>query len=87
MGLKQGCATLSDLSFVLVKNDSDNVELGIIAKQLQRIDGCYLPAFTFSTKSGPSLNEQMINLFSQPNHADVANCVWLNMEQDPLRVI
>ena len=75
VGLKQGCATLSDLSFVLVKNDSDNVELGIIAKQLQRMDGCYLPAFTFSTKSGSSLNEQMINLFSQPNNADLAKCV------------
>lgn len=75
VGLKQGCATLSDLSFVLVKNENENIELGIIAKQLQREDGCYLPAFTFSTKLGPPLNEQMIILFSHPNHADVANCV------------
>jgi hypothetical protein len=41
VGLKQGCATLSDLSFVLVKNGSNsNIELGICAKSLQREEGC-----------------------------------------------
>ena len=43
VGLKQGCATLCDLSFVLVKNGSDaNIELGIVAKNLQKEEGCYL---------------------------------------------
>jgi hypothetical protein len=43
VGLKQVCATLCDLSFVLVKNGSDaNIELGIVAKNLQKEEGCYL---------------------------------------------
>ena len=41
VGLKQGCATLSDLSFVLVKNGEEGfVELGIIAESLQLPEGC-----------------------------------------------
>jgi hypothetical protein len=40
VGLKQSCAALSDLSFVLVKNGRDRFELGILAKALQRDDGC-----------------------------------------------
>jgi hypothetical protein len=41
VGLKQGCATLSDLSFVLVKNGQEGfVELGIIAESLQLPEGC-----------------------------------------------
>ena len=41
VGLKQGCATLSDLSFVLVKNGVEGfVELGIIAESLQMPEGC-----------------------------------------------
>jgi hypothetical protein len=40
VGLKQACATLSDLSFVLVKNGSNKkCELGIIAEQLQSTEG------------------------------------------------
>lgn len=39
VGLKQSCAALSDLSFVLVKNGG-TFELGILAKALQRDDGC-----------------------------------------------
>ena len=31
---------LSDLSFVLVQNRADKVELGILAKALQRDEGC-----------------------------------------------
>ena len=79
VGLKQGCATLSDLSFVLMKNGSDEqIELGIVAKKLQRLDGCYLPAFNFSNdkRSGEeSLRDQMISFFSDPSHADVAKCI------------
>ena len=40
VGLKQSCAALSDLSFVLVKNGPKKFELGIIAKSLQKDDGC-----------------------------------------------
>ncbi|KAL7522461.1 hypothetical protein ACHAWX_007150 [Stephanocyclus meneghinianus] len=80
VGLKQACATLSDRSFVLMKNGSDaNCELGIIAEQLQRNEGAYLPAFQFSNDSYdaemPSLEQQMMDCFSQPNNADVAQCI------------
>ncbi|KAL7468807.1 hypothetical protein ACHAXS_009042 [Conticribra weissflogii] len=79
VGLKQGCATLSKLSFVLVKSGgNDNVELGIVAESLQRLEGCYLPAFQFDNSHGPdnpSLRRQMHALFSQPHHRDVAACI------------
>eukprot|EP00584_Thalassiosira_punctigera_P026489 CAMPEP_0172578222 /NCGR_PEP_ID=MMETSP1067-20121228/138625_1 /TAXON_ID=265564 ORGANISM="Thalassiosira punctigera, Strain Tpunct2005C2" /NCGR_SAMPLE_ID=MMETSP1067 /ASSEMBLY_ACC=CAM_ASM_000444 /LENGTH=726 /DNA_ID=CAMNT_0013370913 /DNA_START=415 /DNA_END=2596 /DNA_ORIENTATION=+ len=79
VGLKQGCATLSDLSFVLLKNGNNaNIELGIVAESLQQEEGCYLPAFQFSNERGggsPSLRDQMISHFSQPKHADVACCI------------
>ena len=40
VGLKQACATLSDRSFVLVKNEKKKlVELGIIAEELQSSEG------------------------------------------------
>jgi hypothetical protein len=39
VGLKQGCAALSDLSFILAKNGDDSrCELGIVAEQLQRVE-------------------------------------------------
>lgn len=38
VGLKQSCAALSDLSFVLLKNGETKFELGILAKALQRDD-------------------------------------------------
>mmetsp|Transcript_9335 Transcript_9335/g.20219 ORF Transcript_9335/g.20219 Transcript_9335/m.20219 type:complete len:754 (-) Transcript_9335:1826-4087(-) len=77
VGLKQACAALCDLSFVLVKNGSDaNIEMGIVAKSLQREEGPYLPAFQFSNEEGQeSLREQMITLFSEPKHEDVAQCI------------
>lgn len=77
VGLKQGCATLSDLSFVLVKNGSDdNIELGIIAKSMQRKDGCYLPAFKFTNaEDAPPLKDQMNHLFSRPTYKKVAECI------------
>eukprot|EP00571_Detonula_confervacea_P003598 CAMPEP_0172315472 /NCGR_PEP_ID=MMETSP1058-20130122/25292_1 /TAXON_ID=83371 /ORGANISM="Detonula confervacea, Strain CCMP 353" /LENGTH=784 /DNA_ID=CAMNT_0013029553 /DNA_START=60 /DNA_END=2414 /DNA_ORIENTATION=- len=79
IGLKQACAALADLSFVLVKNGSNaNVELGIVAKSLQREDGPYLPAFQFSNEIGEGqspLRDQMVSVFSQPRHDDVAQCI------------
>ena len=41
VGLKQGCATMSDRSFVLVRNGEERfVELGIVAESLQSAAGC-----------------------------------------------
>eukprot|EP00804_Cyclotella_cryptica_P009481 CCRYP_006207-RA/>CCRYP_006207-RA protein AED:0.02 eAED:0.02 QI:351/1/1/1/0.6/0.5/6/2440/802 len=78
IGLKQGCAALSDLSFILVKNGDDSrCELGIVAEQLQRVESVYLPAFDFpnSNDAPTTLKQQMLRLFSQPQHDDVARCV------------
>lgn len=78
VGLKQACATLSDRSFVLVKNGSNSAcELGVIAGELQSIDGVYLPSFQFSNshKANPSLAQQMKDIFSQPKHSDVAQTI------------
>ena len=79
VGLKQGCATLSDLSFVLVKNGSNrDIELGIIAESLQREEGCFLPSFKFSNdkRDGSStLKKQMLSTFSKTSNADVSRCI------------
>ena len=86
-------ATLSNLSFVLVKNGLEGfVELGIIAESLQTIEGPFLPSFKFTIPSDEedmdddgndknailqSLREQMMALFSKPEHVNVANCIEL----------
>jgi hypothetical protein len=54
VGLKHGCATLSDCSMVLTRNHS-TVEIGIIAKQLQSSSGVFLPSFTFDIQDPAEL--------------------------------
>ena len=46
VGLKHGCATLSNCSFVLSRNQH-MVEVGVIAKDLQSPSGVCLPTFSF----------------------------------------
>jgi len=60
VGLKHGCATLSDTSFVLTRNQ-DQVEVGVVAKALQSPNGVYLPSFTFNI-ANPKKLEDMIFL-------------------------
>mmetsp|Transcript_12301 Transcript_12301/g.26867 ORF Transcript_12301/g.26867 Transcript_12301/m.26867 type:complete len:787 (-) Transcript_12301:721-3081(-) len=74
VGLKQACATMSDLSFVLTKNES-TCELGIIAESLQRVEGCYLPAFTFSSVNQIGIEGQLRSLCRVSDHRDVAECI------------
>ena len=50
VGLKHGCATLSDCSVILTRN-LQTVEIGIIAKSLQSSRGVYLPSFQFDISS------------------------------------
>jgi len=81
VGLKQGCATLSNLSFVLIKNGVEGfVELGIIAFSLQTIEGPYLPSFKFSIPNddediSSSIHEQMKRLFTNENYIHEAECI------------
>ncbi|GKY95910.1 hypothetical protein MPSEU_000551600 [Mayamaea pseudoterrestris] len=61
VGLKQGCATLSDLSFVLTKSRSGDVfckfSLGVISKDLQKSSGVYLPSFDLLELSHAQRND------------------------------
>jgi hypothetical protein len=69
VGLKQGCATLTDLSFALSKN-LGQYSLGIIAKSLQRKDGCVLPSFSFT--NFPQKDE-LRDLFT--GHSVIGRCI------------
>ena len=85
VGLKQGCATLSDMSFVLIRNDH-HFSLGVIAAVLQQEEGVYLPSFQFKTiahspnsPSSPSscmdnLSQEMNHLFTH-THTTVGQCI------------
>ena len=79
--MKQGCATLSNLSFVLIKNGKEGyVELGIIAESLQTIEGPYLPSFKFSIPNNDedissSIHEQMKTLFTNEDNVHEAECI------------
>ena len=47
VGVKQGCATLSDISFVVSRNEQV-YSLGVLAKTLQKPSGPYFPSFEFA---------------------------------------
>jgi len=47
VGVKQGCATLSNLSFVLSRNNY-TFSIGVVAFALQKHSGIYLPSFEFT---------------------------------------
>jgi hypothetical protein len=67
VGLKQGCAVLSDLSFVLVRRgegEASKFSMGFIARQLQREEGISLPSIEFDSSDLDSLKGEMISLFT-----------------------
>ena len=70
VGMKQGCAALSDLSFSLTKNQK-SFSLGVIAAKLQRKEGICLPSFCF-----PEMPDffELYTLFSQ-THPPVGECI------------
>lgn len=76
VGLKQGCATLSDCSIVLTRN-LKTVEFGIIAKGLQSSQGVYLPSFAFNIR-------EII-----PSTAEMGDRVrkWLSKNPDIFKVL
>ena len=82
VGLKQGAATCSDLTFCLVKrrlSEGDGegegvIELGLIAESLQREEGCCLPAFTFPISNDGGKSD-ITNLLSDPLQHEIADCV------------
>jgi hypothetical protein len=62
IGLKQGCACLSDLCLICTKSNIGTFQLGIIAKSLQTETQVLLPSLVF--KSASTIREELI--------------VWLN---------
>jgi hypothetical protein len=58
IGLKQGCACLSDLSLICTKSDYKTFQLGIIAKSLQTETSVLLPSLVF--KSASTIREELI---------------------------
>ena len=50
VGIKQGCATLADTSFILTKSNG-RLQLGVIAYSLQKPTGIYLPHFDIDPMS------------------------------------
>ena len=77
-GLKQGCAALSDLSFVLVKNKVNNqnqLSFGIIAKDLQHEEGCYLPSFELDPDSPRSTKFKLKEIFNDVDMAQVTKLI------------
>jgi len=74
VGMKQAAASLSDMTFVLVKNGSnEELELGIVARVLQNEVGCFLPCFKFNDLK--NLSKKMTEVFKQSQYASVAKCV------------
>ncbi len=71
-GLKQGCAAMSDMSFVFTRNEND-ISFGIIAKCLQHEGGCYLPSFKLQKEIG--VRQNLKEIFNHKDLAEVASCV------------
>lgn len=63
VGVKQGCATLSDISFVMSRNEQV-YSLGILAKELQKKEGIYLPSFEFAFDKEFSDVDESYTLYS-----------------------
>jgi hypothetical protein len=72
IGLKQGCASLSNLSFVITKNRGD-ISFGIIALALQHDKGCYLPSFQLD--SSRDAIENITEILENECPASVSACV------------
>jgi len=73
VGLKQGCATISDLSFVFMRNKGE-LSMGVIARTLQRPEGCVLPSFVFRSYEMLDLKNEMEMIFANEN-PDLQKCV------------
>ncbi|GFH55549.1 hypothetical protein CTEN210_12025 [Chaetoceros tenuissimus] len=68
IGLKQGCASLSDISFVMSRNE--NVySLGILARNLQTPTGVCLPSFEF--QFDPTIDTDLHKFLMKNEIADI----------------
>eukprot|EP00592_Proboscia_alata_P003459 CAMPEP_0194370214 /NCGR_PEP_ID=MMETSP0174-20130528/18491_1 /TAXON_ID=216777 /ORGANISM="Proboscia alata, Strain PI-D3" /LENGTH=888 /DNA_ID=CAMNT_0039147523 /DNA_START=63 /DNA_END=2729 /DNA_ORIENTATION=- len=91
VGIKQGCATLSDLSFVFSRN-RNVLELGVLAKTLQRAEGCRLPSFVISLENcddddewEETITENLESIYERD--ADVGKCIhWYGDGNDKMGI-
>ena len=75
VGLKQGCAVLTDLSFVMMRNGT-RLSMGIIAAGLQTREGVRLPSFEFESEDNEKeLRSEMVKLFGVKYRDTVGECV------------
>jgi len=73
VGLKQGCATISDLSFVLIRS-KDKMALGVIAKSLQHEAGAYLPSYPLDLEG--NMREQLEKIFKVVDHVGICAAAY-----------
>jgi hypothetical protein len=81
VGLKQGCATLSDLSFCLASNRRRmqhgmqyEFSMGVLSLQLQTDRKCSLPSFQFKSCNAVEIKLEMLSLF-RDEHPEIGDCV------------
>lgn len=75
VGLKQGCATLSDLSFVLTRANNGKMGMAVIAQSLQSAAGVYLPHVYFDSTELQLLRNEMQKTFSSQFYSGFGECV------------
>jgi hypothetical protein len=69
VGLKHGCAALSDCSLVITRNHQ-TVQVGVIAQALQSTAGVYLPHTTFDYNNATAAIQQWLT-----SNPDIATCL------------
>lgn len=69
VGLKHGCAALSDCSLVITRNHQ-TVQVGVIAQALQSTAGVYLPHATFDYNDAAAALHSWLTL-----NPDIATCL------------
>ena len=74
VGLKQGCAVLSDLSFVFVRNGKQ-LSLGVIAAKLQKEEGICLPSFELKSEDATGVRSEIMDIFGNKYRDTIGECV------------
>mmetsp|Transcript_45843 Transcript_45843/g.139246 ORF Transcript_45843/g.139246 Transcript_45843/m.139246 type:complete len:809 (-) Transcript_45843:417-2843(-) len=75
VGLKQGCATLSDLSFVLTRGSDGKMGMAVIAQRLQSAAGVYLPHIYFNSTNLQLLKNEIRQTLASQHYSSVGDCV------------
>jgi len=74
VGLKQGCAALSDCAVVFTRNRR-TVEIGVVAKALQSSESVYLPSFSFTLEQIWNTSIELPIHQWLSNNSDILGCL------------